>query len=73
MTTGGENTIKRGRKKGWLKEGALRATLPPVKVEKEFEAWLVAEMKRRKRSTMTDMIRVLLLEAKERQEGGGCG
>ena len=60
-----------GRQKGWRKVNAKSVRLPSLSVEPELAEWLEKEMSRRRRSTLTDLVRSLLWEAKDQQEEGG--
>lgn len=60
---------KKGRPVGWTKPKKWTETLPAVRVDAELKEWLDAEAERQERSP-SDMIRIILKQAKRRQEEG---
>lgn len=51
-----------GREKGWKKDDAFHDKLPPIRVSKEMHDWLMNEKKRMGLSTLSDIMRVKLME-----------
>lgn len=56
-----------GRPEGYRKPNAKRAKLPAFHVEEDLERWVVEEASRR-RISLSNFMRIVLWEEKERQD-----